>query len=717
MIIKKSNISSVPAAYYRFKNNARVYYYHLRRRLSSLLREAIKEFRAGKAVRRSPAGQQESISFEYLCRTELELFLASGARLAFKSCPEPAVSIVLVLYNRAELTYTCLVSLHTISKPCELIIVDNASSDDTGRLLAAVDGARIVRNSENIHFVNAVNQAAALAAGTYLLLLNNDAQVLPGAVDSALELIAADSSVGAVGAKVVRFDGTLQEASSIIWRDGSCQGYGRGANPLDSDYMFQRDVDYCSGVFLLTPRKLFIESGCFDPAFAPAYYEETDYCMRLRAMGRRIVYNPGSVVLHVEFASSSSPEKAIELQKAHREVFRSKHAAALANHYERGGTTVLKARSPRSSAMRVLHIDDRVPHSFLGSGYPRSRDLLSALDALSCLTTFYPLQTLSETWDEVYCDIPRTIEVVADGCFERLEAFLSARVGFFTTIIISRPHNMWSLKKILRRRPEILAGARLIYDAEAVFCLRDMEKNAVQKRRVCQTERSVVLEEELNLALSAYGVVTVSKAEQQLYQDAGFNNVHILGHTVPLTMTTQTFKERRDFLFVGAFSGIESPNADSVIWFVEHVLPRIKAQIAEPFKFIIAGNNSLKYLHNLQSSCVDVKGGVDNLSELYNACRVFVVPTRYAAGIPYKAHHAAAHGLPLAVTRLIGGQLGWVHEQDVLIGDGADDFAAQCVRLYRDEALWTKVRNSAAERIKNECSHEAFIENVRTLLE
>jgi O-antigen biosynthesis protein len=231
-----------------------------------------------------------------------------------------------------------------------------------------------------------------------------------------------------------------------------------------------------------------------------------------------------------------------------------------------------------------------------------------------------------------------------------------------------------------------------------------------------QTEQDVVLEEELRLARGADRVVTVSRAEHQMYIDHGYNDVQILGHTVPLTMTAHAFKQRRDILFVGAFSGMESPNTDSMIWFVEKILPLIRAQLDEPFKFIIAGNRSHRELHSLQHETVDVLGTVEDLTELYDACRVFVVPTRYCAGIPYKAHHAAAHGIPLVVTGLIGGQLGWVHEQDVLIADSAEDFAAQCVRLYRDEDLWNSLRNCAAERIKKECSHEAFVESVRTII-
>ena len=121
-----------------------------------------------------------------------------------------------------------------------------------------------------------------MSAGAALLLLNNDAQLLPGRRRGGTgEPSRGDPSIGAVGGRVILSDGTLQEAGSIVWNDGTCLGYGRGRSPNDPEFMFRRDVDYCSGAFLLTPTALFRRLGGFDERYAPAYYEETDYCVRL----------------------------------------------------------------------------------------------------------------------------------------------------------------------------------------------------------------------------------------------------------------------------------------------------------------------------------------------------------------------------------------------------------------------------------------------------
>src|SRR5207237_1429486 len=103
-------------------------------------------------------------------------------------------------------------------------------------------------------------------------------------------------------------DGTLQEAGSIVWRDGSCLGYGRGDAPLQPMYQYVRDVDFCSGALLLTPRALFQQLNGFDERYKPAYYEEVDYCVRLWKLGRHVVHALVGAGHFVTFYPTTSPD-------------------------------------------------------------------------------------------------------------------------------------------------------------------------------------------------------------------------------------------------------------------------------------------------------------------------------------------------------------------------------------------------------------------------
>ena len=157
--------------------------------------------------------------FTTLADAFLQEFLASGHRMRLETSDAPLVSIILVVWNRAELTLQCIRSIAELrNPPFELIVVDNNSTDQAPELLSRIEGARHIRNDRNVYFVPAVNQAANIARGKYLLLLNSDAILLPGALETSVETLESADDIGAVGGKIVLLDGSLQEAGNIVWQ-------------------------------------------------------------------------------------------------------------------------------------------------------------------------------------------------------------------------------------------------------------------------------------------------------------------------------------------------------------------------------------------------------------------------------------------------------------------------------------------------------------------
>src|SRR6058998_2521244 len=481
-------------------------------------------------------------------RASLHNFLSAEIPLRLPRSDNPEISIVLVLFNRAELTLQCLRSIaeHGFER-LEVIIIDNASTDETGKLLDLVYGATIIRNTENHHFVLAVNQAAREARGEFVLLLNNDAQLLPGALRSALKTIRPDSRIGAVGGRLVMLDWSLQEAGSIVWRDGSCLGYGRGDDPFAPMYMFRRDVDYCSAAFLLTPRAAWQRLGGFDEAFQPAYYEDSDYCARLWERGLRVVYDPQATILHYEFGASNMPN-AIDLQIAHQKLFESRHQKWLSNHQTPDPDAILPARMKKDENQRLLFIEDRVPHPWLGSGFPRARSILLSLVTQGFFVTFYPLTQFAESWDCVYSDMPDEVEFMAGYGPPLLESFLRYRHSYYQTIFISRPHNMRILERILSAHEDWFRETTLIYDAEALFAGRELTLRSLNADAVPQHEAEKILEEEIGLARLVDIVISVSEAERKEFEKHGIKNVQVVGHSVAPALTSRTFRQRESFL-------------------------------------------------------------------------------------------------------------------------------------------------------------------------
>ncbi len=652
----------------------------------------------------------------------LDNFFLTNAYLDLPQVEYPSVSIILILYNRAELTLSCLYSiLRNSFKSIEVVIVDNCSSDRTRKLLERVRGAKIILNEENKHFLLACNQASQLATADYLLFLNNDAQILGDSINVALQTIKSSPDIGAVGGKIILPDGTLQEAGNIIWRDGSCLGYGRGDEPQAPQYMFRREVDYCSGAFLLTSRELFLKLAGFDRAYQPAYYEETDYCVKLHKAGKKIVYEPNVAILHYEFGSSSCSDRAIELQKRNQQIFVERHRDWLQFQYAPDLSKILFA-SNRSTCRRILFIDDRIPHPHLGSGYTRSHGILTRMVNLGYFVTFYGTDlSYLEDWHDIYADIDRQVEIVTGSGLEGLEKFLRARKNYYHIVFISRPHNMNHLNYLAARDKNLLAGMKVIYDAEALYTLRQLEQIKLKGETISTEKREKLIAEEINLARQSDRIIAVSAREKQRFIERGYQNVTVLGHALNPTPTPNSFHQRQHLLFVGSIYELESPNADSILWFGKEIFPSIQTELGREVNLLIAGNNTVEEIkqkiEQLQNDSIEMLGKVDDLKDLYNRTRLFVAPTRFAAGIPHKVHEAAAYGLPVVTTPLIAAQLEWKDEVDLLVGDSSKAFARQCVKLYRDAQLWERLRLNSLKKIESQCSPDYFTKTLQQILE
>lgn len=637
-------------------------------------------------------------------------FLGAGGRITLPSSPNPHLSVVIVLYNQAELTLACLQSLaEHLPDESEVILIDNASTDATDALLQRVDGAVVIRNDHNLHFLRACNQARDLVKGEYLLLLNNDAQILPGSVEMAISILAENSHAGAVGGRIINLDGALQEAGSVIWQDGSCLGYGRGEHPDRPEYRFRRPVDYCSGAFLLTRTTLFQEMGGFDEAFAPAYYEETDYCVRLWENGYQVLYDPDVALYHFEFGSGGSAH-ANTLMKRNQCVFVRRHTAYLQARYPADPKNILLARS-HSPKLRILYVDDRIPRPRYGSGFPRACRIVHELSKLG-LVTIYCTNHAYESWEEIYVDIPKEIEVMRGWDASELRSFLQERADYYDILWVSRPHNMAHILR-LQKASLISANTRIIYDAEALISFREQERAILQNDKA-----TITVKEEMRLAAAADLVLAVSTAEAGQFQSGGVAQCSVLGHCLQMAPTPASFTERSGFLFVGALPGLDSPNADSLLWFSKTVWPIIQQALGGAARLDVVGYTPDPELFaGHLAEGIRLVGTVPDLAPWYNTSRVVVIPTRFAAGIPIKAHDAAAHGVPLVASVLIATQLGWKDEHELLQASlEASAFAAACLRLYREEALWNTLRRNALQAVTRDTDAARFRTTIENAL-
>ena len=436
----------------------------------------------------------------------------------------------MVVYNQFALTLAALASLRAnFPGLIQLILVDSGSSDETRQIKRYVHGAQILRLDQNIGFLRGCNAGLRLATAETLLFLNNDIELTPGAVDAALVRLRSDPAIGAVGAKLICTHGLLQEAGCIIWRDGWTTGYMRDASPLAPEVNFVRDVDYCSAAFLLTRTALVQELDGFDEAFAPAYYEDTDLCLRIQEAGYRVVYDPAVLVRHLEYGTSAGAVAAAEIAARH-DVFFRKHIGRLRFRYAADARAQLFARATTPQRGRVLYIEDQIPLRRLGQGFVRSNDIIRALAGLGCHVTVYPLFPPEVSVAAVYADMPDTVEVMHDHSLAGLEEFLKARRGYYATIWICRIHNLDRVKPILERiGTDVLAGMQIVLDTEAIGALREAARHRLDGK-AGDFDLQAAIRAECANAWFCQSLVAVSESEAAHLRALGFPDVAVLGH-------------------------------------------------------------------------------------------------------------------------------------------------------------------------------------------
>ncbi len=220
----------------------------------------------------------------------------------------PSISLVIVLYGQRAVTEKGLSSLahalgNKLRAEIELVLVDNASPDDTGELLDAwEDRATVVRNQTNLNFSGGCNAGARAAAGDVLVFLNNDMEFVPGAIE-AVAATAVEDGVGAAGARLLFPNGTIQHAGVILVANE--QGppmpqhvFHHEAGDLPAATVVV-DLDAVTGACLAIRRELFLEFGGFDEAYLNGL-EDIDLCLRVRTRGLRVVYRGDVCFVHHE---------------------------------------------------------------------------------------------------------------------------------------------------------------------------------------------------------------------------------------------------------------------------------------------------------------------------------------------------------------------------------------------------------------------------------
>ena len=231
------------------------------------------------------------------------------------------LSIIIVNYHNSHMLGDCLESVNrTIQQiKFEVILIDNSSKDDgLAPILKRYPNTQLIENSKNVGFARANNQGAKIAIGDFLLFINPDTIMTEGAIESMLDYIRSDSSIGIIGPKVLNPDQTIQYSCrkfptiwsglfnrySLMTRLFPNNRYSRDYLMLDYDHNSIRSVDWVSGCCMMTPASIFKRTNGFDENYF-LFIEDVDLCQAIKKISLRVVYYPSSKIFH-KISSSNS---------------------------------------------------------------------------------------------------------------------------------------------------------------------------------------------------------------------------------------------------------------------------------------------------------------------------------------------------------------------------------------------------------------------------
>ncbi len=231
-----------------------------------------------------------------------------------------SASVIIPAWNGARFIDDCLRSLREHAPTAELIVVDNGSHDSTPNL-ARARADHVIANSSNRGFAAAINQGVAVAQGEILLLLNQDTVALTDWLSLARTTFESDTRIGVLGFVLLYPDGSVQHAGAQLTEPF-----------LQSDHLHSYDpearLDFVTGAAMAIRRATWDAVGSFDEGYHPAYYEDVDYCARVKRAGYALAMRETPAFTHFESQSRPSALEQITRVNQQRLRFAFKHRGA-----------------------------------------------------------------------------------------------------------------------------------------------------------------------------------------------------------------------------------------------------------------------------------------------------------------------------------------------------------------------------------------------------
>ncbi|QNI86897.1 glycosyltransferase [Synechococcus sp. ROS8604] len=643
---------------------------------------------------------------------------------------EECIKTLVVIPTYGNLSYTCaclasiyidlVVSLCNKGKAPLLDIVVNddcypeAGYQDDFLKLNRLNLVSAKINANNVGFLLNCNKTVAANINKWhkhIALLNNDVEVLPGWINGLLDTFSIFDNVGVVGSQQISFQGKIQDAGGLVWRDGSAWNYGKGSTPLSPEFDFARSVDYISGASVVILAHIWQELSGFDQRYVPAYYEDTDLCLAVQALGYKVIYQPVSRVLHVEGASCGSDiedENSLKrFQAVNKTKFVHKWNSILKYKNENADNVDQSLHSQKIKSALVIEDLLLSPDEDAGSLYMMNNCL--ALQELGYSISYIPADNFCYMRDCCINMGLRGIEVLAHPRIKQIDDLRNVKGSIpfaykrnWDIIVICRPCRIFSIKKLR----EFFPSSKIIYYTHDLHYSRLLSyaQNSARSDQKSKYERESqnMKQIEKDIFSQVDLVFHVSEEEQkEANQLCPHNSVYLNPVVDSPSSFEQSYKGGNDIVFVGSSS--HPPNLEGIMWFLEKIWPDVSSEFQDS-KLHIIGKSPSSSLVNLSSSFESVllHGYVKSLQDVFGKCVIGIAPLLSGAGVKGKVLSYLSYGLGVVSTSYGAQGLPNIPVDVLSVADNSESFS---------EAIKAKLSVSPTSFKKNRCTANNYIQD------
>ena len=670
------------------------------------------------------SSQPENITAEVQILNKIHQVLSKGYpnlkerdlfQFNLRQVENPKYSIIIPAYNQWLLSYYCIAAIHFTCNESsyEIILANDNSTDSTERLKEYIGGLSIVNNPNSAGFINNCNHAAKNAIGSYLLFINNDTEVLSNWLDEIDYIFNNFDDAGIVGGKLLNLDGSLQEAGGIIWGDGNAWNYGRNQNAKDPKYNYVRKTDYCSGALLAISKEDWDRIGGFDTNLCPAYYEDTDLAFAIKKLGKHCYYTPFAEMVHFEGLSNGTSTNAglKKYQKINAPKFKKKWIEDFRKNPLPGDHPEFTVS--RDFKYRVLVIDSECPRPDTNAGAYAAVEEMKLLRDLGCKISFLPINMA------YMGDYSKQLEKLGVECLyapfvNNVIDYITEYAKFYDFVYVTRYHVAQLIIETIRT---CAPKTKILFNNADLHFLREMRdaivENDNEKMRSAMNTRDIELQvmRDVDLTLSyneiEHGIILSHNLDQTRVTKCPWIELPT-EHCMP-------YENRKDIAFLGSYA--HPPNKQAVLYFVSEIWPKIYEQRPD-IRFKIYGSGAIdafKY-HDLGQG-VDIIGYVENLDEVYQKSKLFVVPLLSGAGIKGKTLKALANGIPTIMTNISAEGIGIANGTQAIISDDINEWVNQIIDLYDNKDRWEAMSSASIKFIERTFSKERGMQLMRKALE